>query len=88
MCAVCKFIATAKKAFTNGKILKKTVNDKNIAIGIECAQTESTTIYHLIFSNQLLLQGFDQPSILKCGPNLRLKTLNILQFLSFSNVGQ
>ena len=66
----------------------KTVNDKNIATGIECAQTESTTMYHLKFSNKLLLQGFDQPSILKSGPNLWLKTLNILKFLSFSNVGQ
>ena len=35
MCVFCKFIATANKAFTNGKILRKTVNDKNIAKGIE-----------------------------------------------------
>ena len=33
MCIVCKFIATANKAFTNGKILRKTVYDKNIATG-------------------------------------------------------
>ena len=40
MSAVCKFIATANKAFTNGKILRKTVFDKNIATGNNYASLE------------------------------------------------
>ena len=40
MCAVCKFIATANKAFTNGKILRKTVFDKNIGTGNDYVSLE------------------------------------------------
>ena len=79
MCVFCKFIATANKAFTNGKILRKTVFDKNIATGNNYVSLE-------IF-DQTSTPDFDQP-FMKSGPKLRLKTLNILQFLSFSNVGQ
>ena len=77
MCVFCKFIATANKAFTNGKILRKTAK----------TLPQATTMHHLKFLIKLLLQDFDQP-FMKSGPKLRLKTLNILQFLSFSNVGQ
>ena len=79
MCVFCKFIATANKAFTNGKILRKTVYDKNIATG----------------NNYVSLEIFDQNStprffqdFYEVGTKTQAKTLNILQFLSFSNVGQ
>ena len=40
MCVFCKFIATANKAFTNGKILRKTVFDKNIGTGNDYVSLE------------------------------------------------